>query len=152
MLVPSLPYAPKDTTGWVRAHAGPPSVWYKDAVSRDPNTRLAYSTGGEQEPDRPELKPDKASAAKPASGKLAPGKPGSTRLRLDRRASGRVVTVVSGLPGNDKARAELGRELRAACGTGGTYKDGVLELQGDLRDRVEALLEARGIHSKRAGG
>lgn len=127
-------------------------MWYKDAVSRDPNTRLAYSTGGEAEPEQPEPKPERPASRKQAPGKPAPDKPGSTRLRLDRRASGRVVTVVSGLPGNDKARAELGRELRAACGTGGTYKDGVLELQGDLRERVEALLEARGIRSKRAGG
>jgi translation initiation factor 1 len=107
-------------------------------VSRERESRLAYSTGGEREPETaaaPELRPR-----------------GGTRLRLERRGSGRLVTVVSGLPGTDAEGAALGRELRAACGTGGTYKDGALELQGDQRERVEQLLRARGIPSKRAGG
>jgi translation initiation factor 1 len=42
--------------------------------------------------------------------------------------------------------------LKAACGAGGTYKDGALELQGDHRDRVEAALRTRGLRSKRTGG
>jgi len=74
------------------------------------------------------------------------------RLRLDRRASGRVVTVVSGLPGTAEEGAALARRLKSACGAGGTFKDGVLELQGDHRPRVEAELQARGLRSKRAGG
>jgi translation initiation factor 1 len=73
-------------------------------------------------------------------------------LRLDRRASGRVVTVVTGLPGAPDELCALARDLRAACGTGGTLKDGLVELQGDQRERVEALLGERGIRSKRAGG
>lgn len=103
------------------------------------NTRLAYSTGGEVEPE-----PAPAPAAAPAKG--------GARLRLERRASGRVVTVVTQLPGDDEAVALLARELRAACGAGGTFKDGVVELQGDQRERVEAHLRARGVKSKRAGG
>jgi translation initiation factor 1 len=71
---------------------------------------------------------------------------------LERRASDRVVTVVSGLPGGKAEVAELARGLKAACGAGGTVKDGVLELQGDHRDRVEDALAARGLRSKRAGG
>jgi translation initiation factor 1 len=74
------------------------------------------------------------------------------RIRLERRASGRVATVVSGLPGPQKALAELARSLKAACGAGGTVKGGVLELQGDQRDAVEAALRAQGVPSKRAGG
>jgi translation initiation factor 1 len=62
------------------------------------------------------------------------------------------VTVVSGLPGPDAERLALARVLKTACGAGGTFKDGVLELQGDHRDRVEAALRARGLRSKRAGG
>jgi translation initiation factor 1 len=72
------------------------------------------------------------------------------RLRLDRRASSRVVTVVTGLPAGQAET--LARELKAACGAGGTLKDGVLELQGDHRDRVEEALGRRGLRSKRAGG
>jgi translation initiation factor 1 len=61
-----------------------------------------------------------------------------------------VVTVVSGLPPAEAPT--LARELKAACGAGGTFKDGVLELQGDHRDKVEAALRARSLPSKRAGG
>jgi translation initiation factor 1 len=104
---------------------------------RERATRLVYSTGGEidAEPEAPEAAPPKS-----------PG----IRLRLERRASSRLVTVVTGLP---EAQADvLARELKAACGAGGTYKDGVLELQGDHRERVEGALRRRGLASKRAGG
>lgn len=74
------------------------------------------------------------------------------RLRLDRRASGRVVTVVSGMPGTEAELAVLARELKTACGAGGTVKDGTLELQGDHRQRVEATLSRAGLRFKRAGG
>ena len=62
------------------------------------------------------------------------------------------MTVVTGLPGTDKESAALARELRSACGTGGTFKDGAVELQGDHRERVETFLSGRGMRSKRAGG
>jgi translation initiation factor 1 len=74
------------------------------------------------------------------------------RLRLERRASDRLATLVSGLPGSEQQKAALLKQLKAACGAGGTLKDGVLELQGDQRDKVEAVLRERGIASKRAGG
>jgi translation initiation factor 1 len=106
---------------------------------RPSNTRLVYSTGGERPP--PEESP--RGLSKPSPG---------IRLRLDRRASGRVVTVVSGLPGSTREMAEIARELKAACGAGGTVKDGVLELQGDHRDRVETALAERGLRGKRSGG
>ena len=106
-----------------------------------PHTRLVYSTGGER-PAPPE--PDEAPRG---PGKPSPG----IRLRLDRRASGRVVTVISGLPGRKAEVAELARGLKAACGAGGTVKDGVLELQGDHREHVEVALAARGLRSKRVG-
>ena len=80
----------------------------------------------------------------------APG-PG-IRIRLDRRASGRVVTVVAGLPGPASETAALARHLKTACGAGGTFKDGALELQGDHRDRVEDELRRRGLRFKRSGG
>jgi translation initiation factor 1 len=63
-----------------------------------------------------------------------------------------VVTVVSGLPGGKAEVAKLARELKTACGTGGTVKHDALELQGDHRERVETALAERGLRSKRAGG
>jgi translation initiation factor 1 len=112
----------------------------------DPNARLVYSTGGDA--------PEETKAKKPpdrAPTTAAPGGAG-IRLRLERRASDRVVTLVTGLPGTDEDRSDLARALKSACGTGGTVKGGVLELQGDHRDAVEAALRARGLKSKRAGG
>jgi translation initiation factor 1 len=90
-----------------------------------------------------------AKKAEPARAKGAAGK---IRIRLDRRASNRVVTVVTGLPGQAAETAALARSLKLACGAGGTLKDDALELQGDHRDKVEAVLAAAGLKSKRAGG
>ena len=77
-------------------------------------------------------------------------------VRVSRESKGRggkVVTVVRGLPLDAAALADLGKRLRAACGAGGTAKDGVLEVQGDHAERVVAWLKAQGFASvKRAGG
>lgn len=80
-------------------------------------------------------------------------------VRVSRETQGRAgkaVTLVRGVPLEGEALAALGKRLRAACGAGGTLKDGVLEVQGDHRDRVLALLqgegEALGWVVKRAGG
>ena len=107
-------------------------------MARERDSRLVYSTGGPLPPARPE-----APAAPSASGK------GGIRLRLDRRASGRVVTLVTGVPGGRAVIEALGRELRASCGTGGTTREDTIELQGDHRDKVEAVLLRRGLKSKR---
>lgn len=114
----------------------------------DDNTRLAYSTGGPV----PEAKREPRGERRPAAAPARDSGKGGIRIRLDRRASDRVVTVVSGLPGRPAELAELAKALKSACGAGGTVKDGALELQGDHRDRVEAALTARGLKSKRAGG
>jgi translation initiation factor 1 len=65
---------------------------------------------------------------------------------------GKGVTVVRGLGLDDAALAALGKKLKTACGVGGTAKDGVIELQGDHRDRVMALLKEQGRNVKKAGG
>ncbi len=77
-------------------------------------------------------------------------------VRVSRESKGRggkVVTLVRGLALDAAALAGLGKRLRAACGAGGTAKDGVLEVQGDHADRVVVWLKAQGFVSvKRAGG
>lgn len=72
--------------------------------------------------------------------------------RESRGRGGKVVTLVRGLALEPAALAVLGRQLRAACGSGGTVKDGVIELQGDHCAPVVAALMARGYAVKRAGG
>jgi len=80
---------------------------------------------------------------------------GDGRVRVSREKQGRggkTVTVVRGLPLPADELAALGKQLRSACGSGGTAKDGVLEIQGDHVERVMALLQERGHAPKRTGG
>ena len=109
----------------------------RDEAGAD-GTRLAYSTGGA---------PAKAAEApKPKSPlKAAPGK--GIRVRLERRPGGRDITTVLGLVGRADQVAILAAELRAACGAGGTVREGVIELQGDQCDKVKAALLERGFKS-----
>ena len=76
-------------------------------------------------------------------------------VRVSRETKGRggkAVTVVRGLALQSEPLAELGKQLRTACGAGGTVKDGVIEVQGDHAERVLDLLKAGGHSVKRAGG
>ena len=67
------------------------------------------------------------------------------KLRMEKKGrGGKIVTVVDGLPRNSEFLKELSQELKRACGTGGAVLDGAVELQGDLRDRVRAVLEKKG--------
>jgi translation initiation factor 1 len=87
-----------------------------------------------------------AAAARPAGDGIA-------RVSRERQGrGGKTVTVVRGLPLADADLQALGKALRAACGSGGTAKDGVIEVQGDHRERVLALLQQRGFKAKAAGG
>jgi translation initiation factor 1 len=65
---------------------------------------------------------------------------------------GKTVTIVKGLALDASALAALGKQLRTACGSGGTVKDGVVEVQGDHCDLVMAALETHGHRAKRVGG
>jgi translation initiation factor 1 len=76
-------------------------------------------------------------------------------VRVSRESQGRggkAVTVVRGVPLPDDQLAALGKRLRAACGAGGTLKDGVIEVQGDHADKLVGLLQQAGFKVKRAGG
>ena len=62
------------------------------------------------------------------------------------------VVRVSGVLLDAAALVLLGKQLKAACGSGGTVKDGVIEVQGDHTDRVVLALKKLGYTAKRAGG
>ncbi len=84
----------------------------------------------------------------------APAGDGVVRVsRESKGRGGKTVTLVRGVALEGNALAALGKRLRSACGTGGTVKDGVLEVQGDHAERVVELLKAEGmINVKKAGG
>jgi translation initiation factor 1 len=83
----------------------------------------------------------------------APVGDGSVRVgRESKGRGGKTVTLVRGLALDDAALTALGKRLRSACGSGGTVKEGMLEVQGDHAERVIALLQAEGFVVKRAGG
>lgn len=76
-------------------------------------------------------------------------------VRVGRETKGRggkAVTLVRGLPLPADALAALGKQLRSACGAGGTVKDGTIEVQGEHVERVMALLQQQGWKVKRSGG
>lgn len=76
-------------------------------------------------------------------------------VRVSRETKGRggkAVTVVRGVALAADLLLQLGKQLRTACGAGGTVKDGVIEVQGDHADHVVQLLQAQGHNVKRAGG
>ncbi len=76
-------------------------------------------------------------------------------VRVSRETKGRggkAVTAVKGLMLQTEALVALGKQLKAACGSGGTVKDGVIEIQGDHVEKVMAALKAQGHTVKRAGG
>lgn len=82
-------------------------------------------------------------------------RPGAGVVRVSRATQGRggkIVSVISGLPLGDAELATLAAELKRRCGTGGTVRDGVIEVQGEHRDTLVAELVKRGFVAKRAGG
>ena len=107
--------------------------------------RIAYSTDpsvpSQRHPDAPEptrsLPPEQQTA-------------GIRRETKGRR--GKTVTAILGLELTPKDRKALAKELKRACGTGGTAKDDVIELQGDHRDEAADELRRRGYSVKFVGG
>jgi translation initiation factor 1 len=70
------------------------------------------------------------------------------RIRLERRASGRVVTVIADVPGTEGDIEALSRLLKTRCGTGGSVKDLQIELQGDKREAVQVVLREKRVPHK----
>lgn len=85
--------------------------------------------------------------------RAAPAGDGIARVQRESKGrGGKTVTVVRGAPVDAAALVQLGQQLKAACGSGGTVKDGTIEIQGDHVDKVLALLLQQGLKAKRAGG
>ena len=110
---------------------------------------LVYSTdGGRMCPDC--RQPSVACVCK---AQAIPKTDGVVRVSLQTKGrGGKSVTLVKGLLLDALALAALAKQLRAACGSGGTVKDGAVEVQGDHVATVMAALQKQSYNVKRAGG
>ncbi len=109
-------------------------------TNRSDNSRLVYSTetGRIKEQRIPETS--------------APKNDGIVRIRRETAGrNGKGVTTISGLTMSDVELKNLAKYLKQLCGTGGAIKDGIIEIQGDQRDKIKIELEKRGLTVKLAG-
>ena len=91
-------------------------------------------------------------AAAPHVAAAAP-RDGFVRIARDRKArAGKTMTLISNIPGDDAALSEMTQKLKKLCGSGGTYKDREIQIQGDHRDKIEGWLVQQGYKTKRVGG
>jgi translation initiation factor 1 len=78
---------------------------------------------------------------------------GIVRVRRENKGRrGKTVTTISGVPLPEDELRELAKDLKRNLGTGGSAKDGVIEIQGDHRDALMESLRAKGYEVKSAGG
>jgi translation initiation factor 1 len=82
--------------------------------------------------------------------------PAQQRLRIwleTKHRGGKAVTIIQGYEGPEADLEALGKQLKNACGTGGSFKDGEILVQGDHREKVLAWLQKNGYtQAKKAGG
>ena len=76
----------------------------------------------------------------------------NVRIWLERRGGGKLVTVIKGLNNQSVNLELLGRELRKQCAVGGCVKDNTIQIQGNHRDKILAILDEKGIKAKKSGG
>lgn len=107
---------------------------------KDDNSRLVYST------ENGRIKPEEVKTARAK---------GDGIVRIQRQTSGRKgkgVCLITGVDLDDDGLEKLTAELKKKCGCGGALKDGVIEIQGDKREQLKQLLEAKNMTVKLAGG
>ncbi|MTD39592.1 stress response translation initiation inhibitor YciH [Erwinia sp. CPCC 100877] len=106
----------------------------------DSNSRLVWSS------ETGRIKESKPAVERPK---------GDGIVRIQRQTSGRKgkgVCLIAGVDGDDAELVRLAAELKKKCGCGGSVKDGIIEIQGDKRELIKTLLEAKGMKVKLAGG
>ncbi|AUD02047.1 translation initiation factor [Spirosoma pollinicola] len=111
-------------------------------MSKKNRTGIMYSTDPDfqyQSSDEPE-----AETLPPAQQNL--------KIWLIKMGGNKVVTTVREFIGTEADLADLGKQLKSACGTGGSSKDKEILIQGDHRDKVLAWLIGKGYKAKKAGG
>jgi translation initiation factor 1 len=110
-------------------------------MKRLDNSTLVYSTETGRVKPGAEHKP------------VSPQTDGIVRLRREVKGrGGGTVIVISGVALEGSDIKDLAGALKKRCGSGGTVKDGIIEIQGDHRDTLMLELQARGYKVKLAGG
>lgn len=119
-------------------------------MSQNKNTRLVYSSDGSHKnicqmcKEQPctckkveEIKPSEITA----------------KIRMESKGrGGKSVSVIFNLPHNPEYFTKMTKKLKSVCGTGGTFKEGKIEIQGNHREKIKAYLEKEGFKVKLAGG
>ncbi|MEL7449918.1 MAG: stress response translation initiation inhibitor YciH [Pseudomonadota bacterium] len=109
-------------------------------MPRNKNSRLVYSTDGGRVQE-------KTAEAGPPKGD------GIVRIRRESKGrGGKAVTVIDGLGLDAPSLKALAKTLKSRCGVGGAVKGWNIEIQGDQRETVRALLEKQGFTVKLTGG
>lgn len=111
-------------------------------MSKKNRTGIVYSTN----PDF-DYQSDESSEAE-----TLPSTQQNLKIWLVKLGGNKVVTAIRGFVGTDADLTDLGKQLKSACGTGGSTKDGEILIQGDHRDKVLAWLTNKGYKAKKAGG
>jgi translation initiation factor 1 len=120
-------------------------------MKSSPKGGLVYSTDSGRM--CPECRQALAECVCKTLAKTLPAGDGVVRVTRETKGrGGKSVTLVKGLALDPLALALLGKQLRTACGSGGTVKEGVIEVQGDHCERVIEALKKCGHNAKRAGG
>lgn len=142
---------------WQVAGGPEESAWIEQQVMR----LIARLFGGGARPEsageKPTASPLCPKCKQPSGHCICGAKPTARRavVKVGRETKGRRgkgVTTVWDIPLDEAGVRELAATLKDRCGTGGTVKDGRIEIQGDQRDRVAAELEKLGYQVKRVGG
>ncbi|HTF98570.1 MAG TPA: stress response translation initiation inhibitor YciH [Cellvibrio sp.] len=109
-------------------------------MTKEKNSRLVYST------ETGRIKEEKPATSIPQGD-------GIVRIRRETAGrNGKGVTTISGVPMDEAKLEDLAKALKVLCGVGGAVKDGVIEIQGDQREKLKTELEKRGFTVKLAGG
>jgi len=118
--------------------------------------RVVYSTEhGQLDKPMSDHKRGKKKGRKDTSQSQVIKNPGKQGIRIRRESKGRggkTVSIVDGLILTDSEMKALLKKLKAQLGTGGVLKNGVLEIQGEHRDKLIQLLEKEGFQAKLSGG
>ncbi|MDD2762360.1 MAG: translation initiation factor [Opitutaceae bacterium] len=145
----------RPVTGGEKTEAGSPLAAPKSLGD------VQKAKGGDQGAGQGALKPERGApesirALRPPASNLPPPPRNRGRVDITRQTAGRggrTVTVVSGFLGISQAEKEqLAKKMQKTCGTGGTVKDGCIEIQGDKREQVAKILTEAGFRPVFAGG